>query len=249
MTHRPPSRARRGTASRGHVLGVLAAAALGLAATAFGLAPNLAAAQPAPAASPAEPPGARAAAPLSDRDRADLVRLEAYLNAITTLQARFVQVSSNGYVASGRLWMQRPGRMRFEYDPPSPILLVADGTFVIYHDRELGQTSHVPLGATPLGILLRERVQLSGDVGVERVQRGQGQLQVTLSRTSEPGSGTLTLMLTDNPLELRQWSVVDAQGVEVRVTLQGAERGARFDPALFRFAIIPGDEPRQRDRP
>jgi len=226
-------------AARPRLRAALAAAATGLA---------LAVVPPVPAArAQTAPPPAAQSAPRwtpSAQDRADLARIETYLNSLTTLEARFLQVSSNGAVASGRLWMQRPGRMRFEYDPPSPILLVADGTFVIYHDKQLKQTSHIPLGSTPLGILLAERVRLEGTVTVLGLQRGAGELRVTLARAGETGAGTLTLVLSDSPLQLRQWSVVDAQGQEVRVTLQDARSGGRFDPGLFRFVIIPGEERR-----
>ncbi|MDW8444454.1 MAG: outer membrane lipoprotein carrier protein LolA [Acetobacteraceae bacterium] len=126
---------------------------------------------PPPAPAPprrTEPIPDAAPAPLSAADRADLARLEAYLDGIRTLTARFVQVDARGGTATGRLWLSRPGRMRFEYDPPSPILLVADGTFVIFHDRSVMQTTHIPLGTTPLSLLLAERIRLDEGRGADR---------------------------------------------------------------------------------
>lgn len=175
-------------------------------------------------------------APLTDQDRADLARIEAYLDGVRTLTARFVQLDARGGTAEGTLWLQRPGRMRFEYDPPAQILLVADGTFVIFHDKSVRQTSHIPIGATPLSVLLSDRIRLTGgDVVPVRVERAPGVIQVTLVRAGRSGEGSITLSFNDPPLALRQWTVVDAQAQAVRVSLFNAETGGRFDPALFRF--------------
>jgi outer membrane lipoprotein-sorting protein len=125
--------------------------------------------------------------------------------------------------------------MRFQYDPPSPLLLVAGHGLVVFHDKALNQTTNIPLSQTPLGILLAEHVRLQGDVTVTAMQRLPGQLQVSLIRTASPGDGTLTLIFADNPLMLRQWTVLDAQRQETRVTLNNAETGGKFDQKLFEF--------------
>ena len=118
---------------------------------------------------------------------------------------------------------------------PAPFLLVpAYGRFV-FQDKSIGQISQYPLSTTPLGILLADHVSLSGDVTVTGIQRQPGQIQVTLVRTHSPGDGSLTLVFADNPLALRQWTVVDAQRQETRVTLYNVELGVRLDPALFEF--------------
>jgi outer membrane lipoprotein-sorting protein len=184
------------------------------------------------------PPGSAqsvAAAPLTDRDRADLARITSYLNGIHTLKARFLQVAPDGSTSQGVVWLDRPGRMRFQYDPPSPLLLVAGHGLVVFHDSQLNQTSNIPLSRTPLGILLADTVALTGDVTVIGLQRQQGQIQVTVVRTATPNEGTLTLVFVENPLTLRQWSVVDAQRRETRVTLYNAELGGKFDQSLFTF--------------
>lgn len=172
---------------------------------------------------------------LGERDRADIQRIEAYLNGLTTLRTRFVQVSSDGGVESGVLTLARPGRMRFEYDPPSPSLLIADGTFLIFVDKQLNQTTHVFLRNTPVGVLVSENVKMSGGVTVTDLARGPGVIRVTLVRTDEPGEGTLTLAFADNPLQLRQWTVVDAQSVRTTVTLADLELGVAVDREMFRF--------------
>ncbi|MBV9656098.1 MAG: outer membrane lipoprotein carrier protein LolA [Acetobacteraceae bacterium] len=171
----------------------------------------------------------------SDRDRADLARIEAYLNSVHSLKAQFLQVAPNGAVSRGTAWLDRPGRMRFQYDPPSPLLLVAGHGLVVFHDAQLNQTSNIPLSRTPLGILLADQINLSGDVTVTAIQRPPGQIQVTVVRTATPNEGSLTLSFNDNPLVLRQWSVVDAQRQETRVTLYNVELGGHFDSKLFEF--------------
>jgi outer membrane lipoprotein-sorting protein len=183
-----------------------------------------------------------AGAQTSPQDAADLARIEAYLNGIRTLKARFVQVAPNGGISEGTALMQRPGRMRFQYDPPSPLLLVANHGILVFHDAQLNQTSNIPLGRTPLGILLADHATLSGDVTVTRFVRLPGQLQVTLVRTANPGEGTLTLNFADNPLVLRQWIVVDQQGKQTRVTFTNMEVGAAVDAKLFEFRDVPSGQ-------
>lgn len=175
------------------------------------------------------------AAALSAADRADLARIEAYLNGVHTLKARFLQVAPNGGLSEGTAWMERPGRMRFEYDPPTPLLLVAGHGLFFFHDSQLNQTTNLPLNATPLGLLLRDNLRLAGDVTVTGIERLPGQIQVSMVRTATPDDGSLTLVFADDPLALQQWMVVDAQRQETRVRLFHVELGGSFDPKLFVF--------------
>lgn len=191
-------------------------------------------ATPALAQRAAAPPAPGATA-LTDRDRADLARVEVYLNGLTTLRARFLQIAQNGAAAEGTAWIWRPGRMRFEYDPPEPLLLVADAGQFLMYDRELRAPTTLLVSRTPLGILLRREVKLSGDVTVTGIERSGGFLRVTMYRTSEPGEGRLTLVFNPDPLELRQWAVVDPQRRETRVSLFRIETGLRFPAGLFQF--------------
>jgi len=175
-------------------------------------------------------------------DRAALQRVEAYFNGMTTLRARFLQIAQNGSAAEGTAMIWRPNRMRFEYDPPEPTLLIAaDGQF-FHWDRELRQPTVVAVNATPLGVLLRNPLSLSGDVTVPAMERVGGLLRVTVFRTAAPGEGRITLILEENPMQLRQWEVLDAQNRITRVTLTRIETGIRFDPFLFAF-----NDPRFRE--
>jgi outer membrane lipoprotein-sorting protein len=177
----------------------------------------------------------RSAAQTPQQGSTDLARIQAYLNGIRTLRAHFVQVAPDEAVTQGTALMQRPGKMRFQYDPPSPFLLVANYGTLFFHDAQLGQTSNIPLGRTPLGILLSEQITLSGDITVTKTARVPGQIQVSLVRTANPGEGTLTLIFADNPLTLRQWIVLDAQGKQTRVTFTNMEVGVAIDAKSFDF--------------
>jgi outer membrane lipoprotein-sorting protein len=179
---------------------------------------------------------------LSVQDRADIQRVETYLNGLTTLKAHFLQVTGDGGMSQGTAWLERPGKMRFQYDPPSPFLLIADYGVLTFYDASLRQTSNIPLSRTPLGILLAEHVVLAGAVTVTAIQRLPGQIQVTLVRTESPGDGSLTLIFADQPLTLRQWTVIDAQRRETRVTLYNVQLGGTFDPQLFEQISTPASK-------
>ncbi|MBE9605869.1 outer membrane lipoprotein carrier protein LolA [Acetobacteraceae bacterium H6797] len=172
---------------------------------------------------------------LSNADRNVISRVERYLNGLTTLQARFLQVAQNGGSAEGTAMIWRPGRMRFDYDPPVPLLLVADSGQFLHYDRELRQRSIVPVSSTPLGILLRSNIQLNGDVIVRDVERSAGFIRITMAMRGAESEGTLTLVLQDDPIELRQWVVVDQQRRETRVSLSAIQTGMSFDRSLFTF--------------
>lgn len=180
---------------------------------------------------------------LSARDRADLGRAEGVLNRLVSVKARFLQIAQNGAAAEGTAWIVRPGRMRFEYDPPEPLLLIAgDGQF-FYYDRELRQPTIVPVGSTPLGLLLRADLKLSGDITVTSVDRSGGLVRIALHRTGRPAEGRLTLVFDEAVTELKQWAVVDAQGRETRVSLFQPEYGGRYPDLLFAF-----NDPRFREQ-
>ena len=105
------------------------------------------------------------------QDKEDLKRVVKYLEGIKTLRGGFIQVSSSSRVSSGKLFMSRPGRMRFEYDPPEAILMIADGLFLVYIDKDLEQTTHVFLKSTPLSFLVQEKIDFKGDVTVTEISK------------------------------------------------------------------------------
>ena len=168
---------------------------------------------------------------LSAQDHADIARVEQYLNAIATLQARFVQIGPRGELAQGMFYLSRPNRLRFEYDAPAPILVVADGLRLIFYDKELDQENAWPIATTPLAPLLARTVSLTKQV--TSVRRDLGVLRLTLIYPDRPGEGSLTLVFSDDPLELRQWTVVDAQVLSTVIALSAVEKNLAVDPDLF----------------
>jgi len=172
---------------------------------------------------------------LGGEDAAELARVEAYLNSLRTLHARFEQVSSNGTMNVGTLWMQRPGHLRLQYEPPSPLTLIASNGTLLLYNASTEATTTMPLSRSPLGILLADEVTLSGPVTVTGVRRLPGQLQVSIVRTAEPSQGSLTLLLTAPALSLRALRIADAHGQATDFRLFQLHSGVNIDPSIFRL--------------
>lgn len=181
-------------------------------------------------------------AALDDDDRAAIARAEAYLNGVTTLQARFVQLDASGEAATGRLQVKRPGRMRFDYDPPTPILLVSRGTELVYYDRDLKTATRLDWEDTPAWFLLADRVSLApgGPYRVVDVHRAPGVLVFTAVDADAPEDGRIVVSFADRAgtLKLAGWVAVDALGQPTRVTLFNLAANQPVDDKAFVF-----DEP------
>jgi outer membrane lipoprotein-sorting protein len=180
-------------------------------------------------------------AELSVQDQDDIARIETYLNGVRTLAADFIQIAPDGAISRGRFYLKRPGRLRFEYEPPASVLVVADGTYVNYFDVELGQLSQIGVYSTPLGVVVAEQVKLEGRIAVTSVERGAAVVSLTTVDTEEPGRGTLTLIFSDRPLELRKWQIIDPQGLLTTIALDEVSTNQDLDPELFVFRQ-PGGE-------
>lgn len=161
-----------------------------------------------------------------------LADVEAYLNTITTLDARFIQLNQDGTTATGQFQLKRPLYARIAYDDP-PTVLVARGQKYQFWDAEIGQFYEGPVSASPASVLLYPDVRLNEVADVLDVRRDKGQLMVTLRPTEDPGSGLLTLVFEENPMRLRQWYVKDAQGYVTRVTLMDSAFGVDLDNEIF----------------
>lgn len=163
-------------------------------------------------------------------------RIEAYLNGIKSVQSRFYQASTTGEEAAGTLSLERPGRLRIEYDPPSPMLIIADGRFLITFDRKLQQASYLPLSQTPAAVLLGEQIRLDGaEFRVVMLQADADSIRATIERTDSPGEGRLALVFNEAPLRLHQWEVTDAQGIITAVVLEDPRFGVPLKRELFEF--------------
>ncbi len=176
---------------------------------------------------------------LSAEDRQDLDRLERYLRGIDTLRSRFVQVSSDGGFAEGTLWLDRPGKMRFEYDDPVPVLLIANGLELLYYDRELEEPTFVPLWQTPLWLVLKEEASLTEGIEVLGFRRGPEELSVRVREKESPDRGELVLRFARAPLSLLGWTVVDPQGVATEVSLVDPRWDVAVDEERFESRDLP----------
>jgi outer membrane lipoprotein-sorting protein len=179
---------------------------------------------------------ALAAAPAFAQDARDLARISNYLNATETLQGRFVQVDPDAVVSEGEFYIRRPGRMRFDYAPPNPALVIADGFWVAVVDQRDQSADRYPLSETPLNLLLKENVDLRREGAVRRIERSDDQLRVTAIDPASPETGELTMIFSNNPLELRQWVVTDAQGAVTTVALSETRTNAPIPADRF---VIP----------
>lgn len=166
---------------------------------------------------------------------AQVVELQDYLNAISTLRARFMQVTSQGNFSQGEFLLSRPGRMRIEYDPPVPVLIVSDGSMVMYKDKELDQLSYMPLSTLPASMFIGDHVDFLGDdLLITDFESGKGAVSITLQRSEDPMEGSLSLIFQNRPLMLKKWAVLDAQGITTTVSLLGPQFGDDLEESLFK---------------
>jgi outer membrane lipoprotein-sorting protein len=172
---------------------------------------------------------------LSSKDTADITRIEDYLNGLKSISADFIQLDDNGGMMRGKIEIQRPGKMRVTYDPPSKDFIVADGDFVHIWNDDLKEQTNVEEGSSLAEFILRDPVKLSGDITITKFERFPAKLELTLMQTSDPAAGSLTLIFEDHPLILRQWRVVDAQGHTTGVDLQNEQMDVSFKDSIFDF--------------
>jgi outer membrane lipoprotein-sorting protein len=176
---------------------------------------------------------APAHAQMSAGDARDLARISNYLNAIDTLVGTFVQVDPDAVVSQGDFYMRRPGRLRFDYQDPNPALVIADGTWVGVLDERDGAIDRYLLSSTPLNLLPAEDVDLRRAGAVTGIERSQGQLAVTALDVENPDQGSITMVFSDNPLELRQWVITDPQGRQTTVALRDTRTNVSIPAEQF----------------
>lgn len=170
---------------------------------------------------------------LSDADKATLDGISAYLNGFATMKGGFLQLDAKGNALEGDFYIQKPGRMRFEYHPPSPTLIVSDGQTVAVANRRLNTVDRYSLKDLPLGVILGDKIDLVHSQQLVSIQRDAGSVVVGLRSSLNRSKANIFLLFSDPDYELRQWSVIDAQGQKTTIILRGATPGAALSPALF----------------
>lgn len=174
-------------------------------------------------------------AAVKEKPLPDVTKIGAYLNSVSTLKSRFLQTTGDGKQVTGTFLLSRPGRMRFEYDPPVEDFIVADGTLIYYYDGQMRQQSSIPISKSLADFFLRPDLKLSGDIGVSDIRRANGLLQVTLAQSQDRMAGTLALLFAEEPLRLKKWRIVDAQGMTTEVELYEIKSGIALNNSLFHY--------------
>jgi outer membrane lipoprotein-sorting protein len=163
-----------------------------------------------------------------------LDRISAWLNGFETAEAKFTQVNGDGSVSTGKLYIRRPGRMRFEYDPPEPALVVAGGGQVAVFDTKSNlPPEQFPLRQTPLSVILARKVDLGASGRVISHFAKDGKTTVVVQDPEQPGQGHIQLIFSESPVELRQWIVMDGTGTETTVILGELRRGVDIPARHF----------------
>ena len=182
---------------------------------------------------------------LTEDQQKIIEKIEAYFNSIRTIKSKFYQTSDNGGSAQGDFYVMKPNKMRLEYQPPHPIEVVADGYYLIFHDKKLEQVTYLNLDENPASMILKENFSFkTEDVTVTDMTTEPGIITVSIIKKSQPSAGKITLIFKDKPLSLRQWKVTDAQQITTLVTLDNMETNISLDNKLFKFS-----DPRKKHRP
>jgi outer membrane lipoprotein-sorting protein len=178
---------------------------------------------------------AEAPTPLIGAQQTDAVkRINAYFNGITNLQGSFEQVDGNNKRSNGRFYVQRPGKIRFDYAPPSGLRIVADGSFLAIEDSDLKTVEKYPIKSTPFRLLLADSVDLGRDARIIGVESQEGTLAISLEDKTGEAAGRIKLLFdSGSELRLKEWLISDAQGLTTRVTVNDIVAGRKVAADFF----------------
>ncbi len=168
----------------------------------------------------------------------DAVRkVGSYFNTLKTLEGEFVQVGPRGHISSGKFYLSKPGRLRFEYAPPNPFLIVTDGTWLVVNNRKKNKADYYPLSQTPLRLVLSEKVNLLTEAKILHVRASKETISLTLEDRDQLVPGQLTVVYDNKKKHLKQWVIIDGQGLRTTISLKSLQNGVDVDPALFKVKL------------
>ena len=168
--------------------------------------------------------------------KAQAAKVSNYLSSLQTLVGSFVQVGPDGTKTKGDFYIQKPGKVRFEYDPPTPIDIIADGSSMAVRDRNLATQDIYPLSQTPLRFLLSDRIDLLKDTNVVNVTSDDRFVTITIEeKRALIGTSRLMLMVGAKDGQLKQWTVTDPQGYDTTVAIYNLDSTKKVDPSLFKI--------------
>src|SRR3569832_123532 len=170
---------------------------------------------------------------MTQADRDELDAISAYLNSIVTLKGGFVQIAPTGEMSEGTFYLSKPGKLRFEYNPPVPTLLVADGHGVAVVNRRLKTIDTYPLYETTLNLILAKTIDLRHSPQFVSMQHQQGSVVINMRSNQAHSKANISLVFSEPAYELRQWTVLDNQGLATTVALRDLQPGATLAASLF----------------
>lgn len=166
----------------------------------------------------------------------ELSQIEEYLNNLTSLEANFVQMASNGTTSEGKIYIQKPRKIRMEYAAPTSVLIVGNGENIIFNDEELDQVTNIDYEDIPATMILTNRIKIDNqNLKVADYYKDAGSTTITLEYAKSKDVGPITLVFNNHPFELRQWKIIDPQSVEITLSLYNATTGQNLDDKLFEF--------------
>jgi outer membrane lipoprotein-sorting protein len=163
-----------------------------------------------------------------------LEQAQNYLNKIRTMKAAFTQVAPNGQISNGTLYIKRAGKMRWEYAPPTPIIMVTRGTFLRYYDHELEQVSDIPIAGTIASYLAKDNINFaSNEIKVLEAVSDSGVQVVRITSSKSPDEGEISFIFSEKPYKLKNILTKDSKGLETTIALQNAEYNLKLNDELF----------------
>lgn len=166
-----------------------------------------------------------------------------YLRGLSTAKADFIQRDHNGNQMSGTFYLNRPGKLRFEYNEVKDFI-VADGVFIYFYDSELGEQTNAPIGQTLADFLLRKDLSLSSDLVVKNVSQQNGFQILTLAQKDDEGAGLVKLFFSLEPYALTKWQIIDAAGLTTEISLSNMQRDIKLPASLFAYIAPKTDKPK-----
>jgi chaperone LolA len=166
----------------------------------------------------------------------DLIKIEDYLNNLQNLRANFVQMASNGGTAEGKIYISKPSKIRMEYTAPDSLLIVGNGDYIIYNDKELDQITNIDYKDIPATMILTQKIRFDGkNLKVIDFYKDGGQTSITVEMPENKNVKPITLIFDNSPFRLKQWKVVDQQNIEVTISLFDIETNVALEDSLFKF--------------
>jgi len=167
----------------------------------------------------------------------DVKKVEEYLNSIKTMSAHFVQIASNGEKVEGQLYVEKPNKIRMEYEAPSHVLIVGNGDYIVYYDKELEQITNIDYDDIPAALILANTVKIDGkELKVTDFAKDPGMTKIGLQYAKAGDLGPFTLVFNNNPFALKQWKVITPQSLEVSLSLYDTVVDGKLNEDLFKFS-------------